>query len=76
LLLTLFVIPLVIAREGLRMLTIAELCARLGGPIVIDSPIFHYGSSTFFMLSLIPFVFFLVWLRKLESKHDKVADLR
>jgi exosortase/archaeosortase family protein len=68
LLLTLFVIPLVILREGFRMFTIAEFCVHLGGEAAIDFPFLRYGSLLFFALSLIPFVFFLVWLRKLESK--------
>jgi exosortase/archaeosortase family protein len=65
--LTLFVIPLVIVAEGLRIFTVAELC-YLGAQTTIDSPILQHGSSIFFALSLIPFAFFLVWLRKLESK--------
>jgi hypothetical protein len=69
LLLTLFVAPLVIVREGLGMFTMAELCVHLGGEASIDFPLLRYGNSIFFALSLIPFVFFLVWLRKLESKR-------
>jgi hypothetical protein len=59
---------LVIVSEGLRIFTIAELFIHLGAATAIDSPIVHHGSSIFFALSLIPFAFFLVWLRKLESK--------
>jgi hypothetical protein len=68
LLLTLFVIPLGVVRESLWIFTIAELFTHRSGETVIDSPIIQHGSSIFFALSLIPFVFFLIWLRKLESK--------
>jgi hypothetical protein len=72
-LLTLSVIPLVILREGLRMFAIAELCVHLSVETAINSPAIHYGSPIFFALSLIPFVFFLVWLRKLESKPYTIS---
>jgi exosortase/archaeosortase family protein len=74
LLLTLFVIPLVIVRESLQMFTIVELSVHLGRETLMDSPIFPHAMPIFFTLSLIPFVLFLVWLRKLESKAlDRAA---
>jgi len=67
LLLTVFVIPLVIARNGLNIFTIAEMCAHENRN-VIGSPIHQHGGLIFFLLSLVPFVLFLRWLRKLESR--------
>jgi len=66
-LLTLFVIPLAIFTNGFRLFTIMELCVQMGAH-AIDSPIHRYGGPIFFALSLIAFLLFLVWLRKLESK--------
>lgn len=73
LLMTLFVIPLVIIREGLRMFTMVELGVHFGPKTLMESPILHQSSSIFFTLSLIPFVFFLVWLRKWEAKTKASA---
>jgi exosortase/archaeosortase family protein len=67
LLLTLFVLSLVIVDRGLRIFTLAELCVHVSGE-VIDSPIYHEGGPIYFLLSLIPFVLFLRWLRKLEHR--------
>jgi exosortase/archaeosortase family protein len=66
-LLTLFVIPLVIVKDGIRLFTIAELFTQMGahGREFLG---FRLDGSIFFALSLIPFLLFLVWLRKLESK--------
>jgi exosortase/archaeosortase family protein len=66
-LLTLFVVPLVIVRDGLRIFTVAEFWLQMGAHRM-DSPIFRFNGLMFFALSLIPFLLFLVWLRKLESK--------
>jgi exosortase/archaeosortase family protein len=66
--LTMFVIPLVVARDSLRIFTIAELCIHTSVKTAIDSPIFQYCGSIFFALLLVPFILFLVWLRKLEAK--------
>jgi exosortase C (VPDSG-CTERM-specific) len=70
--LALFVVPLAILRNGFRIFVIGELCVHVNHNM-IDSWIHHHGGPVFFALSLIPFFFFLVWLRKLESKsHDIV----
>jgi len=66
-LLTLFVVPLVIVRDGFRIFTIVEFFVQMGAHRM-GSPIFLLGTPIFFALSLIPFLLFLVWLRKLELK--------
>jgi exosortase C (VPDSG-CTERM-specific) len=52
--LALAVIPLGLLRNGVRIVTIGELCVRIG-PHMIDSYIHHHGGPIFFALSLIPF---------------------
>lgn len=63
--LALFVIPLGIARNGFRILTIAWLCSSFGSDM-IDSPIHHRGGPIFFAVSLIPLFLLLFWLRRGE----------
>ena len=64
--LTLFVIPLAIVRNGFRILTIALLCVHVD-PDMIHSWIHKRGGPVFFALSLIPFFLLLLWLRRGES---------
>lgn len=66
-LLTLFVVPLAIVRDGFRIFTVTELGVQMGAT-GFNSPIHHYGDPILFALSLIPLLLLLVWLRKLESK--------
>jgi exosortase C (VPDSG-CTERM-specific) len=61
--LTLFVIPLGIARNAFRILVLAYLCVRYD-PAYIHTPIHHQGGPIFFMLSLIPFGLVLYLLRR------------
>jgi exosortase C (VPDSG-CTERM-specific) len=68
--LVLAVIPLGLARNGFRILTISLLCVHVD-TAMIDSPIHHRGGPIFFVLSLIPFFLFLLWLRRTESKRLK-----
>ena len=63
--LVLAVLPLGVLRNGFRILTIALLCVHVD-PGMIDSPIHHQGGPIFFVLSLIPFLWFLWWLRRGE----------
>jgi len=70
--LTLFVIPLAIARNGFRIYTIAWLCVHVS-PSMIDSPIHHRGGPLFFVLSLIPFFLLLIWLRRRERRSNPPA---
>jgi len=67
--LALFIIPLAILRNGIRVFVIGELCVRVNHSM-IDSWIHHKGGPVFFVLSLIPFFFVLFWLRKSESKNQ------
>ncbi|HEY4270878.1 MAG TPA: exosortase/archaeosortase family protein [Candidatus Udaeobacter sp.] len=60
-----FVIPLAIVRNGFRILVIGLLCVNLG-PQMIHSLIHRRGGPLFFILSLIPFLVVLWWLRKGE----------
>jgi len=57
------VIPLGIARNAARIVTIGWLCTEQG-PQMIDSPIHHRGGPWFFIISLIPlFILLLVFRR-------------
>ena len=66
----LFVIPLAIGRNGLRIFTLGELCERIS-PDMIDSWIHHRGGPIFFAISLIPFFVFLFFSWKSEPKEAK-----
>lgn len=70
--LTLFVIPLAILRNGFRIFTIAMLCVHVD-PSMIDSQIHKNGGPLFFVLSLIPFFLLLLWLRRQERHGVSVA---
>ncbi len=61
--LVLAVIPLAILRNGFRIFVVGELCVHIG-PHMINSPIHRKGGPIFFALSLIPFLLFLVFLRR------------
>jgi exosortase C (VPDSG-CTERM-specific) len=61
--LVVFVIPLGILRNGFRILVIGLLCVRIG-PQMIHSLIHRRGGPVFFVLSLIPFLLVLWWLRR------------
>jgi exosortase C (VPDSG-CTERM-specific) len=74
-LLTVGVIFLAILRNGLRIFTIGELCVHVS-PDMIDSYIHRHGGPIFFVLSLIPFFFLLLVLRKSESKSRQGVDFR
>jgi exosortase C (VPDSG-CTERM-specific) len=64
--LVLAVIPLAIIRNGFRIFVIGELCVHVS-PEMINSPIHRKGGPIFFALSLIPFVLWLLFLRKRDS---------
>ena len=65
-LLCIAILPLALIRNGIRILTIGELCVHVG-PQMIDSPIHRHGGPIFFVASLIPFFYFLRYLRRTES---------
>ncbi|KAF5407500.1 MAG: Transmembrane exosortase (Exosortase_EpsH) [Candidatus Udaeobacter sp.] len=62
-----FVIPLAMLRNGFRILVIGLLCVNLG-PQMIHSVIHRRGGPVFFVLSLIPLLLLLWWLRKGEIR--------
>ena len=68
-----FVIPLGIIRNGFRILVIGLLCVHVG-PHMIDSPVHHRGGPIFFVLSLVPFLLFLIWLRRGERQWRAVQE--
>jgi exosortase C (VPDSG-CTERM-specific) len=61
------VVPLALARNGLRIFSIGELCVRIG-PHMIDSDFHHKGGSIFFALSLVPFFAIVYLLVKSERR--------
>lgn len=71
--LALFVVPLAIVRNGLRIFVIGELCVHIN-PNMIHSWIHRHGGPVFFALSLIPFFLFLIWLRKSEVKRQNTVN--
>jgi exosortase C (VPDSG-CTERM-specific) len=61
-----FVAPLAIVRNGFRILVIGWLCVHVG-PHMSESFIHRHGGPIFFVLSLVPLLVLLVWLRR----HDE-----
>jgi exosortase C (VPDSG-CTERM-specific) len=68
-----FVIPLAILRNGFRILVIGLLCVNVG-PQMIHSVIHRRGGPVFFVLSLIPLLLLLWWLRKSEIRTHPVES--
>jgi exosortase C (VPDSG-CTERM-specific) len=68
-----FVIPLAILRNGFRILVIGLLCVNVG-PQMIHSVIHRRGGPVFFVLSLIPLLLLLWWLRKSETRAHPVES--
>jgi exosortase C (VPDSG-CTERM-specific) len=69
-----FVIPLGILRNGFRIFVIGLLCTK-AGPQMIHSLIHRRGGPVFFLLSLIPFLLLLWWLRKGETRTRLVMPI-
>jgi exosortase C (VPDSG-CTERM-specific) len=67
------VIPLAILRNGFRILVIGLLCVNVG-PQMIHSLIHRRGGPVFFVLSLIPFLLALWWLRRGEIRTRSVES--
>jgi exosortase len=61
------VVPIGILRNGFRIMTISWLTVNVDHGI-IDGPIHHQGGPFFFVLSLLPLLGLLVWLRRLEER--------
>lgn len=62
-LLAALIIPLGIARNALRIVTIGWLCTNLG-PEMIHSAIHRRGGPLFFALSLVPLIVAVLWMRR------------
>ena len=71
--LVLAVIPLALIRNGFRIFVIGRLCIAFG-PQMIDSPIHHHGGPLFFVLSLLPFLLLLIFLRKTEGTNREPSN--
>jgi exosortase C (VPDSG-CTERM-specific) len=76
-LLVAFVIPLGILRNGFRILVIGLLCVNLG-PHMIHSVIHRRGGPVFFVLSLVPLLLMLWWLRRgdVRTRQPNVAEVQ
>ena len=70
-----FIVPLGILRNGFRIFVIGLLCTK-AGPQMIHSLIHRRGGPAFFLLSLIPFLLLLCWLRKGETRTRLVKLCR
>jgi exosortase C (VPDSG-CTERM-specific) len=71
--LVLIVVPLAILRNGFRVFVLGWLGVHFF-PKILDSPFHHHGGPLFFALSLIPFFLLLVFLRKQDSRVNKIPD--
>ncbi len=67
-LIIIFVVPLAIIRNGLRIFTLGQLC-ELVSPDMINSWVHHKGGPLFFAISLVPFFMLLFFLRRTEPKE-------
>ena len=72
LILALVVLPLAILRNGFRIFILAMLTVHVDLSW-IDSALHHRGGPIFFVLSLIPFFWILIQLRKREQTPVKSA---
>jgi exosortase C (VPDSG-CTERM-specific) len=64
------IIVLGIFRNALRIFTIAQLCVHIS-PSMIESPLHHRGGPVFFLIALIPFLFLIWMLRRLEQRKAR-----
>lgn len=70
----LFVIPLALLRNGLRVFSLGEIGVHWY-PDVLDSWFHHHGGPLFFLLSLVPLFFLLVYLMRSEArKREALAN--
>lgn len=65
-----FVVPLGIVRNAFRVFVLSMLSVHVD-TAYIDSPLHHQGGPLFFALSLVPFFFTLVLLRRSEGFRTK-----
>ena len=69
----LIVIPLGIFRNALRIVIIGELCVHVD-PGFIYSPLHRRGGPVFFVVSLVPFLLLLYWLRKRDTRKGSSPE--
>src|ERR1051326_130698 len=74
-LLVLFVVPLAIIRNAIRIFTIGQLCVRIS-PDMIHSYIHQRGGPIFFAGSLIPLFLLLYFLARLELRKLRTSSSR
>jgi exosortase C (VPDSG-CTERM-specific) len=65
------IVLLGIFRNAIRIFTLAQLCIHIS-PSMIDSPLHHRGGPVFFAISLVPFLFLIWYLRKIERRRAKL----
>jgi hypothetical protein len=58
-----------IARNGLRIFALGELCVHFG-PKQIDSPLHSKGGAIFFVLSLFSLLILVAPLKKVENRRQ------
>jgi exosortase/archaeosortase family protein len=73
--LALAIVPLSLLRNGLRIVTIGELCVHVN-PDMINSYIHKRGGPIFFVLSLVPLFLLLYYLRRSELKNNPEPIVR
>ena len=71
--LALAVVPLEIARNGFRIFTLIEMCAHYGVK-EIDSPFHRHGGPVSYALALIPLLWLLVALGKVEKTAEAAGN--
>jgi exosortase C (VPDSG-CTERM-specific) len=65
------VIPLGIFRNAFRIVVIGELCVHVDRGF-IDSPLHHRGGPVFFVISMVPFLLLLYYLRKTDMPKPEI----
>ena len=73
--LALAILPLALLRNGLRILTIGELCVHVS-PDMIHSYIHRRGGPIFFALSLLPFFLLVYLFRKSEAQSHPASIVK
>lgn len=65
LLLCVVVVPVAIAKNGLRIMGLSTLSIYVN-PSFLTGPLHHQGGIVFFLIALVPMGLFLIWLQKNE----------
>ncbi|MEO7299894.1 MAG: exosortase/archaeosortase family protein [Verrucomicrobiota bacterium] len=70
-LLVIAVVFLGILRNGFRIFALGQLCVQIS-PDMINSDLHRRGGPIFFVLSLVPLLAFLIFLRKMECRKNRL----